>query len=74
MPLPGRISDSWQKNRQILHVCEIGCGGGDNLKAIEKKAEKKFSGLSFTGIDINPDCIEVARKCKMGKTRPVSGK
>ena len=48
------------KNEGLIHVCEIGCGGGDNLKAIEKKAGKRFAGLSFTGIDINPDCIRVA--------------
>jgi 2-polyprenyl-3-methyl-5-hydroxy-6-metoxy-1,4-benzoquinol methylase len=45
-----------------MHVCEVGCGGGDNLKAIEKKALGKYAGLSFTGIDINPDCIHVAER------------
>ena len=45
-----------------LHICEIGCGGGDNLKAIEKKVGRRFKKLSFTGIDINPDCIQVAQK------------
>ncbi|HEX3080249.1 MAG TPA: methyltransferase domain-containing protein [Puia sp.] len=47
------------KNEKI-EVCEIGCGGGDNLKAIERKAKKQYPGLSFTGIDMNPDCIQVA--------------
>lgn len=42
------------------HVCEIGCGGGDNLKAIEQKASERYTAISFTGIDINPDCIQVA--------------
>ncbi len=51
----------------LLHVCEIGCGGGDNLKAIEKKAKRKYSGLSFTGIDINADCIQVAKNAKWEK-------
>jgi ubiquinone/menaquinone biosynthesis C-methylase UbiE len=49
------------KKGNEIHVCEIGCGGGDNLKAIEKKAGKRFAGLSFTGIDINVDCIGVAK-------------
>ena len=48
------------KKEKQLHVCEIGCGGGDNLKVIEKKAAKENEGLHFTGIDINPDCIRVA--------------
>jgi 2-polyprenyl-3-methyl-5-hydroxy-6-metoxy-1,4-benzoquinol methylase len=50
-----------------IQVCEIGCGGGDNLKAIEKKAKKRYPGLSFTGIDINGDCIRVAENIKWEK-------
>jgi ubiquinone/menaquinone biosynthesis C-methylase UbiE len=48
------------KKGKKIHVGEIGCGGGDNLKAIEKKASGKYAGLSITGIDINPDCIGIA--------------
>jgi 2-polyprenyl-3-methyl-5-hydroxy-6-metoxy-1,4-benzoquinol methylase len=50
-----------------IQVCEIGCGGGDNLKAIEEKANKDYPGLSFTGIDINKDCIRVAENVKWEK-------
>lgn len=50
-----------------IEVCEIGCGGGDNLKAIEKKTKKKYPGISFTGIDINKDCINVAENIKWEK-------
>jgi len=50
-------------NRQPnLHICEIGCGGGDNGLAIEKSLRKKGVALFYTGIDINPDCICVAKK------------
>jgi 2-polyprenyl-3-methyl-5-hydroxy-6-metoxy-1,4-benzoquinol methylase len=55
------------EKQTLLHVCEIGCGGGDNLKAIEKKAKRKYSGLSFTGIDINADCIQVAKNARWEK-------
>jgi len=55
------------EKQTLLHVCEIGCGGGDNLKAIEKKAKRKYSGLSFTGIDINGDWIQVAKNAKWEK-------
>jgi 2-polyprenyl-3-methyl-5-hydroxy-6-metoxy-1,4-benzoquinol methylase len=48
------------KNEKNLHVCEIGCGGGDNLKAIENSATLNQNNIRFTGIDINPDCIHVA--------------
>jgi 2-polyprenyl-3-methyl-5-hydroxy-6-metoxy-1,4-benzoquinol methylase len=53
--------------RTQIDVCEIGCGGGDNLKAIELKAKKYYSGLSLTGIDINGDCIQVAKNVKWEK-------
>lgn len=43
-------------------VCEIGCGGGDNLVAINNFCKKKKINSSFIGIDINPDCIAFAKK------------
>jgi ubiquinone/menaquinone biosynthesis C-methylase UbiE len=56
------------KNTEEIHVCEVGCGGGDNLKAIEQRTNKRFNGMSFTGIDINPDCIRVAENISWKKT------
>ncbi len=41
-----------------ITVCEIGCGGGDNLKAISKKYNNK----TFIGIDLKDTCIEFAEK------------
>jgi 2-polyprenyl-3-methyl-5-hydroxy-6-metoxy-1,4-benzoquinol methylase len=55
------------KREGQIHICEIGCGGGDNLKAIERKAGDQYAGISFTGIDINPDCIGVAEKTRWEK-------
>jgi 2-polyprenyl-3-methyl-5-hydroxy-6-metoxy-1,4-benzoquinol methylase len=52
------------KKEKEYHVCEIGCGGGDNLKIIEKKAAGKYAPISFTGIDINADCIQVAENIR----------
>ena len=48
-------------NRKKISVCEIGCGGGDNLNALEFYCGKKGIDVEFTGIDINPECIEYAR-------------
>ena len=51
-------------NRQHV-ICEIGCGGGDNLKAIASWCKKNNIDASFLGIDINSDCLEIAREaCK----------
>jgi 2-polyprenyl-3-methyl-5-hydroxy-6-metoxy-1,4-benzoquinol methylase len=45
----------------VLHICEIGCGGGDNLRVIKKWCSKKNIAATFTGVDINPHCIDFAK-------------
>ena len=45
-----------------LTICEIGCGGGDNLFAIYKYCQKHRIPVHFTGIDLNPDCIAFAQQ------------
>lgn len=47
---------------RALHVCEIGCGGGDNLRAIRRWAERRGIRLKATGIDIKPECIRYAQE------------
>lgn len=54
-------------NKKQITVCEIGCGGGDNLWAIYQYCNKNNIAASFIGIDINADCIAVA-KSKLGAT------
>jgi 2-polyprenyl-3-methyl-5-hydroxy-6-metoxy-1,4-benzoquinol methylase len=49
-------------NRKRIHICEIGCGGGDNLKAIEAWCLKRGVDVSFTGIDIKDTCIRYAEE------------
>ncbi|MDQ6845413.1 MAG: methyltransferase domain-containing protein, partial [Bacteroidota bacterium] len=49
------------KNQKEISVCEIGCGGGDNLNAIYRFCKKKNIKATFEGIDINPDCIAFAK-------------
>lgn len=49
-----------RKNRQSIHVCEIGCGGGDNLVAIHHWCRKHNIKVTFTGIDIKEECIRFA--------------
>jgi 2-polyprenyl-3-methyl-5-hydroxy-6-metoxy-1,4-benzoquinol methylase len=46
--------------RRGLHILEIGCGGGDNLRAIARWAARKGHVLRLTGVDINPECIAYA--------------
>ncbi len=50
------------ENKKEISVCEIGCGGGDNLKAIDNFCKRKSIISSFTGIDINKECIAFAKE------------
>ena len=43
-------------------ICEIGCGGGDNLFAIYKYCLRNNIQAVFTGIDLNPECIAFAQQ------------
>ena len=47
-----------------LHICEIGCGGGDNLRVIKKYLDGKGISAVYTGIDLNPHCIAYAESRK----------
>ncbi|MEO6456061.1 MAG: methyltransferase domain-containing protein [Ginsengibacter sp.] len=49
------------QKKKSVSVCEIGCGGGDNLNAINTWCHKKKVSASFTGIDINANCITYAQ-------------
>jgi 2-polyprenyl-3-methyl-5-hydroxy-6-metoxy-1,4-benzoquinol methylase len=45
-----------------ISVCEIGCGGGDNLRVLSRWCQKRGIKVEVTGIDINADCIKVAKQ------------
>ncbi|MDB5203900.1 MAG: methyltransferase protein [Ferruginibacter sp.] len=45
-----------------LHICEIGCGGGDNLQALYERFHQKNIKPIFTGIDIKAACVDYARE------------
>ena len=51
-------------HRQPITICEIGCGGGDNLRVIRNCCSKKNIPVHLIGIDINPHCIEYAKSRK----------
>ena len=51
----GRVS-----HPQTLLICEIGCGGGDNLRVIQQYCKKKSINIQLIGVDINPHCIAYA--------------
>jgi 2-polyprenyl-3-methyl-5-hydroxy-6-metoxy-1,4-benzoquinol methylase len=48
-------------SKKVLTICEIGCGGGDNLIAINKWCNKNDISVQFIGIDIKQECIAYAK-------------
>lgn len=50
-----------------LHIAEIGCGGGDNIFALQRWCLRNNISCRFTGIDINPECIAFASSKKKKK-------
>ena len=53
------ILKSTDKRKQHITICEIGCGGGDNLKAIHKWINKSMP-VKYIGVDINKACTDFA--------------
>jgi len=45
-----------------ISICEIGCGGGDNLSAIAHWSNRKHIQPKYIGIDIKKECIEYAKE------------
>lgn len=43
-------------------ICEVGCGGGDNLAAVNEFCIRRNIPVNFIGIDIKPECIEYAHE------------
>jgi len=62
----GLIQDQMSFN-SILSIVEIGCGGGDNLRAIRNWAERIHLPVELKGIDINPECITYAKNLKRNR-------
>jgi ubiquinone/menaquinone biosynthesis C-methylase UbiE len=58
------LMDLQKRNSAVASptICEIGCGGGDNLFAIYKHYKKNNIPVKFIGIDLNPECIAFAKQ------------
>jgi 2-polyprenyl-3-methyl-5-hydroxy-6-metoxy-1,4-benzoquinol methylase len=48
--------------RQRIRICEIGCGGGDNLRVLSRYCRKRGIDAEVIGVDSNAHCIAVARE------------
>lgn len=43
-------------------ICDVGCGGGDMLRIIHEWAKERKHKVRLTGLDANPNIIELAKK------------
>jgi 2-polyprenyl-3-methyl-5-hydroxy-6-metoxy-1,4-benzoquinol methylase len=50
------------KDKKEITVCEMGCGGGDNLLAIVKYCQENKIKIHCIGIDYNKECIAFAKQ------------
>jgi 2-polyprenyl-3-methyl-5-hydroxy-6-metoxy-1,4-benzoquinol methylase len=45
-----------------ISICEMGCGGGDNLRVLSRWCRRRGMEVEVTGIDNNAHCIKVAKE------------
>ncbi len=57
-----KLAQKQDKIGEPIRICEIGCGGGDNLYAIFKKFLPRQIPVEFIGIDLNKECIAYAKE------------
>lgn len=50
----------YNRSNKPLHICEMGCGGGDNLRVIHQWSLRNNIDVQLTGIDKNEACIGYA--------------
>jgi SAM-dependent methyltransferase len=57
------------KQGHPLHIVDVGCGGGDMLRHIERWAARKRLAVRLTGVDLNPNAIRAALEFTSAESR-----
>jgi SAM-dependent methyltransferase len=57
------------RQREPLRILDVGCGGGDMLRAIERWALRRGVAVELTGIDLNPYAERAAKDFTNRSTR-----
>lgn len=55
--------------KRTLHIVDVGCGGGDMLRAIERWAADEGVAVRLTGIDLNPYAAQAAHEFTSSTSR-----
>lgn len=53
-----------RKLKDNFHVVDIGCGGGDSLRAFERWSAANGLDLKLSGVDLKEDCINYCNQFK----------
>jgi SAM-dependent methyltransferase len=48
------------QQQRTIHIVDVGCGGGDMLRMVERWAQRKGIAVKLTGIDLNPYAARAA--------------
>jgi hypothetical protein len=56
------INSKFSNISEKINIFEIGSGGGDNLRAIDKYLRKKQTTSQLGGVDLKEDCVRFAEK------------
>ena len=51
-----------RSSKDPLHIVDVGCGGGDMLRQVERWAKRESLAVRLTGIDLNPYAARAARE------------
>ncbi|PKL76463.1 MAG: SAM-dependent methyltransferase [Candidatus Melainabacteria bacterium HGW-Melainabacteria-1] len=60
------VSGRDQNSMRLWRIVDVGCGGGDTLRAIADWGQTLGLRLQLTGLDLQPVCLEYARKHSQG--------
>lgn len=60
------IRETERSHNSPIRIADLGCGGGDTLRAIAARADKQGIPVQLTGIDANLHTIEFARNASTG--------
>ena len=56
-------------NQNSIHIIDVACGYGDGLRRVERWAGERGVAAEFTGLDLNPDAVAIAREASPARNR-----
>ncbi|GGD68149.1 hypothetical protein GCM10011514_35350 [Emticicia aquatilis] len=62
------VNNIFSNISEKLKICEIGSGGGDNLRAISRFLSQKSISHSLGGVDLKEDCVRFAENFETQNT------